>query len=416
MRKLFYIIFFCQFFIFSGYAQKINSDSLLLEGLKSLKQQDYKKAIEQGRLGVKIAPEYTDFHMLLGRVFMKTNKPESAQYYFNHVIATNPIYKDAFTNSINIFNSTKEYDNALERVDKAIEHFGEDKDFYDLKLKTLQLKKQSPELVSFLNEMIQRYPNKTKFQELLSIEESKFISDRIGINHTYSTFNRDGVGPWNLTGIQYVRERKKNTFIGRINYVDRRGNGTSLRTGYQFEVDSYIKTGKNGNSIFSVAFSNDDVFPKLRLSYSYLYSFENGWEVDAGLRYIKPSNNENIYVTALGLGKYFGSSWVNVSTFLFSGKSDNFLSIGGTYRYYFNTKDDYFSVVAGYGNSPDETLNLTPNINQVSLDSYRAGAGFNKIIGKKVILSLQFIANRQEYISEKYQNQFNFYAGLQYKL
>lgn len=416
MKKIFCIVVIGQFLCISATCQTINTDSLLLEGLKSLKSQDYGKAIEQGRLGVKIAPEYTDFHMLLGRAFMKTKKIESAQFYFNHVIATAPIYKDAFINSINLANSEEKYERALLTAENAIKHFDDNKEFYSLKLKTLQLKDDNEALISYLTEMVEKYPKDNRFQELLRKEKSKFISDRIGIDNSYSIFNREGVGPWNLTGIQYIRERKKTTFIGRLNYADRRANGSSLRSGYQFELESYIKTGLKGTSISNVAYSNDSVFPQLRLSYSYLHSFETGWEVDAGGRYIKPNSDKDIYAAAVGLGKYFGSSWLNLTSFLFFDEGENFLAVGGTYRYYFNTKYDYFAILTGYGNSPDESLNITSFTNQVSLESYRAGLAFNKIFGNKVILGIQVIGNRQEYIKDKYQNQFDFFAALQYKL
>lgn len=416
MMKTFCLFLIGQLLCLSANCQKINTDSLLLEGIKSLKAHNYEKAIQQGRLGVKISPEYTDFHMLLGRAFMSTKKIESAQFYFKHVMATAPIYKDAFINSINLDNATKNYENALLTVEKAIKNFKGEKEFYYLKLKILQLKNDHEILVTYLMEMVEKYPDDNGLQQLLRTEKSKFISDRIGINHSYSFFNRDGVGPWNLTGIHYVRERKRTTFVGKLNYADRRANGNSLRSGYQFGLESYIKIGQKGTSISNVAYSNDSVFPKLRIAYSYLHNFDNGWEIDAGGRYIRPHTNKNIYAAAIGLGKYFGSSWLNISSFLFFEEGENNLAIGGTYRYYFNTKYDYFAILTGYGSSPDENLNLTPFTHQVSLDSYRAGVAFNKIIGNQIILGLQCIGNRQEYVKDKFQNQFDFFVSLQYKL
>lgn len=416
MKKVFCLAIIGQLICLSVTSQTINTDSLLFEGLNSLKTQDYEKAIEQGRLGVKIAPEYTDFHMLLGRAFMKVDKIESAQFYFDHVMATAPDYKDAFINSINIDNSLKKYEKSLLTIENAAKYFVGDKEFYLLKLKTLQLKNDREKLTSFLTEMVNRYPADNKLKELLRKEKSKFISDRIGIDHSYSIFNREGTGPWNLTGIQYMRERAKTTFIARVDYADRQSNGSSLRSGYQFELQSYIQTGLNGTSISNITFSNDIVFPQLRLSYSYLHNFESGWEIDAGVRYIKPNNTKNIYAAAAGIGKYFGSSWLNLTSFLFFDEGENFLAVSGTYRYYFNTKYDYFAILTGYGSSPDESLNITTFTNQTSLDSYRGGIAFNKILGNKIILGLQFIGNRQEYFSGRYQNQFDFFASVQYKL
>lgn len=416
MKKITFLFRFGILLSLSANGQMVNTDSLLLEGLKSLKSKNYKQAIQQGRLGIKLAPEYTDFHMLLGRAFMKTKKRESALYYFKHVIATSPDYKDAFTLSINLYNSIKGYENALTTVEKAIENFRHEKEFYLLKLKILQLKNDEETLVAYLNELLEKYPDDRRLRQLLRSEKSKYTSNRIGINYSYSIFDRTGVGPWNLTGIQYVRERKKATLVGILNYIDRQANGSSQKSGYQFAMESYIKIGQKGTSITNLAYSVDNVFPQLRISHSYMHNFDNGWEIDAGGRYIKPSNNKNIYAAAAGLAKYFGSSWLNLSSFLFFEGGQNYLALGGTYRYYFNTKYDYFAILTGYGSSPDESLNLTPFTSPTSLNSYRAGVAFNTIVGNRIILGLQFIGNHQEYVNEKFQNQFDFFMSLQYRL
>ncbi len=46
-------------------AQKINSDSLLLKVIDDIKQESYQSAIQKARLGIKIAPDYLDFHLFL---------------------------------------------------------------------------------------------------------------------------------------------------------------------------------------------------------------------------------------------------------------------------------------------------------------------------------------------------------------
>ncbi len=414
--KITYILFFGLTYCYLGMSQNINTDSLLVEGLKSFKTKNYEDAVQQGRLGIKLAPYYNDFYMLLGRTFTKMNKIESAKYYFYHVIETAPEYKEAFVNAINLENSTQNYKKALLMTEKALDYYKDDRDFCQMKLKSLQLLDEVEPLINYLERLVIEYPNDDNFQKLLREQKSKFISDRIGIEHSYSMFNRKGVGPWNLTGIQYIRERKKSTFIGQINYTDRRVNGSSLRSGYQFVLESYIKSGEKGTFLANVAYSDNNVFPDWRLSYSYLHNFDSGWEIESGIRYIKPNEDKNIYAAALGIGKYIGSSWLNVTSFLFFDEGENYFSLGGTYRYYFNTKYDYIAVLAGYGSSPDQSQNITLFNEQVSLDSYRVGVAYNSLLGNKIILGLQLIANRQEYVQDKIQNQFDFFASIQYRL
>jgi YaiO family outer membrane protein len=416
MKNFFYLFVIVQFYSTTAASQNINTDSLLKEGLKSFRQQEYQIAIRQGLLGVEIAPEYMDFHMLLGRSFRKIGTLESAQIYFDHVIATTPLYKDAFINSIQLSNITGNHKNALKTAEQAIEKFKDEKEFELLKLKTLKLNNEHQTLVDYQIELVNKYPDDLRLQESLRAEKSKFISDRIGLDHSYSIFNREGIGPWNLTGLQFIRERRKTTFIGRLNYIDRQSNGRSIKSGFQFELGAYIKTGSKGTSISNIAYSRDSIFPKTTMSYFYLHNFDSGWELTGGVRYIKPNSNNHIYASVIGIGKYLGSSWLNLTSYLFFENGENYVAIDGRYRYYFNTKYDYFSLFTGFGNSLDERINLTTFADQGSLKSFRAGIAFNKIIRNKVILGLKFIGNRQEYTKIKRQNQFDLYLSIQYKL
>ena len=398
---------------FSAVGQTIDTDSLLLEGIKSLKTKEYAKAIKEGRLGVSISPEYYDFHMLLGRVFAKTKRADSAQYYFKQVIKNAPVYKDAFTNSIKLSIEAKNYENAMQTIDDAIKIYPNDKEFFLDKLKVLELKNDEEILASYLEQLVQKYPTDGRFKQLLRDLKSRYASERIGIDYSYSTFNRDGVGPWHFTGIQYVHERKPLTLVARVNYGDRRSQGVSISSGYQFVLESYIKTGKKGVSFLSASYSPDLLFPKVLASASYFHYFDSGWETELGGRYIKTSTERDIYTTALGVGKYIGSSWLNVNSFLFFDNGENYRAINGTFRYYFNTKYDYIALLTGFGNSPDESANI---IRFSTLDAYRVGTAYNKLFGDHFIVGVQFIFNRQEYVVDKWQNQFDVFMSLQYKL
>lgn len=416
MNKIASLLLFCCFLQHTAKAQSINTDSLLFKGLESFKNENYTKAIAEGRLGVTLAPDYTDFYMLLGRCFLKTGKVEAAEHYFAHVIATAPQYKDAFIQSIGIANASKAYPKALRLGEQAMRQFGNDKELRLLQLKTHTLAGEEEAVISYLEELLTYYPNDPALQNTLRRERAKTSSNRIGLDHNYTIFNRDGVGPWLLSGLYYVRERKNATLIGRLNYADRQAQGQSIRYGYQVELDTYIKTGSKGTSLANLAYSDNEIFPNIRASYSYLHNFDTGWELDLGVRYIKPANRQHIYASAAGIGKYLGSSWLNLSTFLFFDQGENFVTVSGTYRYYFKTKHDFMGMVLGYGSSPDESINITPFTTQVSLDSYRAGLVFSSTIGNRLIVGAQLIGNRQEYIEGSIQNQLDIFASLQYKL
>jgi YaiO family outer membrane protein len=164
-----------------------------------------------------------------------------------------------------------------------------------------------------------------------------------------------------------------------------------------------------------MGFSNDKVFPKVRLSYSFFQNLGNSWESELGIRYNKTINNEN-YSAVLGFGKYIGPGWLNIKSYIQLGDEKPYPSFSATYRYYFNSRFDYFSINSGYGTSPDERETISEFENRISLNSYRAGVGYNKVMWKKFIFGAQTGLNRQEYTPGKYQTELNISLQLQYIL
>lgn len=400
---------------FSFYGQKLNTDSLLVVTNKLINiEKDYKKAIELGHLGIKHAPNYLDFHIALGRGYRFTNEMDSARYYFNYVLSKNTNYKEAFTYLTLLEIDAKNFDNASAAIDKAITTHPEEKDFYMLKLRVVNMENDDKKTLDYLNVLANKYPTDKNIKDQIFDLKLKSNSDRIGINYNLTTFSRPGVGPWNLSSIQYVRQRKLITLIGRINYTNRESFGQTINSGTLYELESYIKMTKKTYSFVNIGLGNDNVFPKLRLNYSFYSSLGKRWENEIGIRYNKTINTEN-YSAVLGFGKYIGAGWLNLKSYMQLGQKKPYPSLSATYRYYFNSRYDYFSLNAGFGTSPDERETISQFDQRISLNSFRIGAGYNKVFLKKLLLGTQIGFNRQEYNSNSYQNELNTSIQLQYQ-
>ncbi|HSD13794.1 MAG TPA: YaiO family outer membrane beta-barrel protein [Flavobacterium sp.] len=396
-------------------AQKIDTDSLLTKAAFELNTtKNYAKAKELSHLGIKNAPNYLDFHLLLGRAHWLTQQKDSARYYFNHVIAQNPKYKEAFSYLSKLEIEEKNSNNAIIVLDKAISFYPEEKEFYLLKSDAIALEKDDEKTIAYLTSLTEKYPDDKQLQNQLTELKLKSVSDRIGLGYNYTTFSRDEVGPWHLVGLQYVRERKKLTLIGRINYADRRYNGSSVNSGFQYEFETYFTTGKKSYSFANVAISDEIIFPKLRLSYSYYRNLGKGWEGDLGARYINTADAD-LYAAVVGIGKYTGPYWFNLKSYWQWEKDKMYPAFTATARYYFDTKFDYVTVIAGYGTSPDERVTLGQIQQRVSLNSFRIGAGYYKLLWEHYCLGLQGVLNHQEYTPDNYQNEFDLFFSIQYK-
>jgi YaiO family outer membrane protein len=415
MKKI--IVFILFIFISNStlFAQKIDTDSLLVKTFFELNvNKNYTKAIELAHLGIKEAPDYLDFYVVLGQSYGITKEIDSAYYYLNLVIDRNPKYKSAFIYLAKLQIEENKIADAIATIDKALLFYPDEKTFYLLKLQAINLNNEEQKTISYLNYLSKKYPADADLQQQLIDLKYRSVSDRAGINYSFTSFDRSGVGPWHLLGVQYIRERKKLTLIAQINYADRRSFGNSINSGIQYQFDTYFKNSKKSYSFTSISYSNDIVFPKLRLSYSYFSALGKAWEGDVGLRYTRAANAD-LYTAVLGVGKYIGSYWFNLQSFLQTNKNNINPAFTATTRYYFDTKYDYASVIAGFGTSPDERIYFGQYQERVSLSSYRIGVGYNKLLGQHFCTGIQVMLNHQEYVANKFQNETDIFLLMQYK-
>ncbi|NJM78870.1 MAG: YaiO family outer membrane beta-barrel protein [Flavobacterium sp.] len=170
--------------------------------------------------------------------------------------------------------------------------------------------------------MKQKFPDEAYFKNELENIKNETELDQIGFNYSYTHFNRSNYGPWHYSSIQYLRQREKITLIGRVNFTDRRVNGSSTNSGLLYEFETYFKNYEKSYSYFNIGFGNESVFPKFKISYSYFQDLGKGWEGEMGYRY-NEREVEKINSGVIGIGKYFGSNWINARTYVFSRRKQN---------------------------------------------------------------------------------------------
>lgn len=401
---------------YSLFAQQIDTDNLLKEALHEANvEQNYPSALKKSQLGIKLAPDYLDFYLLSGRIYQITQKKDSARYYFNYVIDRNPKYEEAFLYLINLNLEEKKYNEAEITINKALQNHPENKNFRYKKLLVYQLENNEQKEYDYVKTLELQYPNDAELKQRIFILETKNNSERIGINYSYTAFDRKNYGPWHLGSLQYIRQRNWGSLIGRVSYANRFASGESIIDGVQYEAESYLFTGKKSYSYLNAAYSEKAVFPKLKLGYSYFQNFSNGWEADLGIRYVKTLDAD--FTTAVvGIGKYIGSYWINLKSYIQSNNNSIYPAFTLTSRYYFDTQFDYLSLIAGYGSSPDERSTLGQYENRVSLNSYRIGGGYFKLIKKNYLTGIQLTVNNQEYAPNLKQNEIEIALMFQYKL
>lgn len=396
--------------------KKVNTDSLLTVVLKDLKDPLLQEKVEKDcRIAIKYAPKYYDFHMVMGQLYQKRNKLDSCRKYFNIVIDNAPNYKEAYTMLGRFETQERNKKNALAIIDKGLYLFPNDSELRNLKVKALLISNSNEESNQIVDSLLVIMP---KDSTLLKHKKELEIGNdfnKIGIEYSYTFFNREQIGPWHLAGLHYIYTKKKLTFISRLNYAYRTINNTVTNDGFQLEFESYYKHTSKNYSYGALAIGEKNVFPQLRLGYSFFQYLGKGFEGDIGIRYAK-TPDVNLYAFVLGAGKYIGSYWLNARAYLQLTNGDLYPVFVATGRYYYNTKYDYYSVLVGYGTSPDERMFSGVLNERVSLKSYRLGVGYNRFIFDKLITGINLFYNNQEYTKGKTQNEYTISLLFQYKL
>lgn len=418
IRKIRTFIIIILFFTPKILAQKINTDSLLVEAIKEFDvKKNFKKAKILSQLGYKIAPDYLDFQIELGKNYLQTKQYDSARFYFKKIITKNIKYKEAFSYLANTELEDSKFEEAQIACESALLLYPDDRKFYLLKLEILESKPNNEnQTFSYLKELLAKYPTEVSLKLKLFNIKTRISADRIGFSYNFIGFDRENIGPNHLLGLQYIRVRKDITLIGKVNFLDRQFFGKSVNNGLQYELETYFTNNDNSYSFANLSLSNDNyVFPKLRAGYSYFRNFRKGWEGDIGIRYTK-AIDQDLYAGVLGLGRYINSYWLNLRSYLQKDKTTIYPSFAVNARYYYNTKYDYVSVLLGYGSSPDERFAIGLLQQKATLNSYRIGAGYYKLFWKNYFTGIQASFNKQEYIKGSFQNEFEIFASLQYQL
>ncbi len=116
----------CIFFGLPSWAQEVSSDDLLKEAIRETNiNKNYTRAISLAREGLKLSPDYIDIRMLLGRLYVLTERYEQGEAEFKKVLAKNPLSPETLNALFNLSTQRGKYEDALlyaaalERIDST---------------------------------------------------------------------------------------------------------------------------------------------------------------------------------------------------------------------------------------------------------------------------------------------------------
>jgi YaiO family outer membrane protein len=406
--KLFPFLFLAICFKLTYAQTELSSDELFQQARKAaFDKKDYPKAISLSKQALAKSPGYSDIHVFLGRIYTWTGKLDSARTQFNLVLTKHPDNDDASFafGSLEYWNDNSA--KALQYVQDGLNYHPQSKDLLLLKAKILNDLKRYKEANNTLDSLIKADPGNAAARALAERIKDNASVNKIGVTYDYIYFDKEFSSPWQLASIEYARQTGIGSIIGLINYANRFNSN-----GWQYEVDAYPHISKTFYAYVSGGYSgNEGVFPKWRSGFSLYANLPSSFEAEVGFRYLYFTGSTWIYTASIG--KYYGSFWFNLRTYLTPSNSSISQSYTFHVRYYTGGADDYLSFGIGTGISPDDPRNiiLLNDGNNYKLLSNNVSLGLYHSFKRRNIFFITGSLDNQEYRFQTWGNQWDLGVG-----
>ncbi len=353
-----------------------------------------------------------------GKQYLNNNNPDSALIEFNKALVVSPTDTLPLYYTINLLNQQKQYDSALVLIDKGRSYYPNNP--YFLAKRAVILESQKKYVAAWHSEdtLLKMNPFDPKVVDYAGYLYSRTLRNEVGFFYLH-TLLEDSTGKRQVSGIataQYTRRWDGGSFTGRVNYAGRY-NGT----GYQFEAEANINHGKKWYSYLVAAYSPDNtIFPDWRLGYSLFHSFNHGYTGELGLRYMYVTvfNDASYLTPVFGLSKEVNDFYLGlrVSPIFanYTGIPDKqYFSAAFSSRYYLReNRSEFFTMSAGYGNSPDD---ISRDFSLIRLNAYNTvsvGAGYQRQIFYRTTVLINATWYNLQAATNYYQNEYDIYVGL----
>jgi len=397
---------FCFFCIYATVYAQVNVDSVFQVADRYAKQHQYVDAIQTANLALKADPKRADILVFIANVYSWQDKNDSALIFLQKAKGMHYEHADLFESWMNVLLRAHQYQLLLQKCDEAEKQGYSNKEdilhkrliaYSDLKeyTKAIQLAEQ-PENKSYI-----------KDSSLNGIVTDLFIKRNTNILSAYYTLDWfDHFTPQHLASLDYSTKFGENTFVMHSNFAHRFGLND-----FQLESDFYLHVSKKQYMYFNYGYGfNASLFSRNRIGYEYYISFNHGFEVSLGGRYMQYPISKLVIVTA-HVGKYVGKSWFSLRPFYVIKKGMKSLSFIGDYRLYGQNQFQYWSVEVGFGNSPDDiyATSQTNGFNQ--LNAYKIELAKNIFINRISEFHIGLGYTREEYSINQFRNRYTLEAG-----
>ncbi len=338
------------------------------------------------------SPDYSDIRLFLARTYAWDGRRVNARKEVAYVLFQNPANKEALSVAIDIELWDGKPDKALELSVKGLRSFPNEEEFLVKKAKALNALNRDDEALNTLSILEELNPSNPEVPKMRESIKSTFSMQNLTINETYDHYST-AYDPAHVVYLQYGRSTSIGSFMGRLNY-GRRFN----KNGVQYELEAYPRIMNGMYAYVNYGYSVASFFPKHRAGFEAFCKLPSSFEGSLGFRYFNFGSGSHASIYTGTVGYYYKDYWFSLRPYVTPTSASSSLSLSFTTRYYYaGVADEYFSVKAGGGFSPDEkSYNDSLSSNIYFLKAQSAGIGWQKPIGISSTLTATFDYTNQE--------------------
>lgn len=350
---------------------------------------------------------WTEALLAAGAAHQRNNEPDSALAAFRQVLAVNHRDSLALLYSINILSAKEAHDSALMYADQGIRLYPANPAFLQRRTAILESRKDYAAATLAADSLVKLNPSAAN-TDLADFLRSKTLKNQFGLYYLNTSYDYSD-NPYNIATIEYRRFFKRGSYAAKLNYAGRRQG-----TGLMGEAELYYTHSKSLYSYALVNYSNEIVFPRIRLAYSIFKTFPHDIEGELGIRYLDADSSQAISgVTSIA--KTFRDFYVNLRAYFINDDPDFYTSFNLTLRHYMNRQQDYIAFTAGLGTSPDDRSRLIQFPKLAGLLTRSVGAGYQKTLKYRTTLGIFGTWINQKVSDTEFQNQYDIFLSVQRK-
>lgn len=363
-------------------------------------------------------PNYLEIAVFMGRTYAWDGKRDEARKVFKEVLEKEPAHIEATLALADVELWDDKPLEALVYLDKTLAVYPNNYDLLFKKAKALVDAKREDEAMMVLGRAIEIQPGSKECNDLKQSIKSPKLKHTITAN-VAADFYSTRYEPMYYSSVQFGTNTKYGSLIGRVNYAHRFDDN-----GFQPEVDFYPTLWKGAYGYLNYGFTNSPLFPKHRVGAEIFQKLPKSFELSFGLRYLNfgPTTDVSIYTASVGW--YYKNYWFSARTYITPSEGSFSRSLNLTARKYFKDANNYISMIAGVGFSPDArriqtNAGLDAGNNIYFLKSQKVGFGFQKSVRFNIIWTGDIYYSHQEQetgFEYEYINVVGFTTGLKIRI